>query len=546
MSKAFDSPPLPVDVGSGADALSVSVGSNKPHVLLPGGKQTITETASTLGKLLAATGRYFIRGGAVTLLNESGDGAELQILKPAAACAVFEEVATLFHAKIDKDKKLEIRHSICSEGAAKLIISASAFVSSLPRIRVLSPCPVLVECKGELKQIIGFDPVTGVLARGEAAEDDMALDTARELLRGTVADFDFVSPSDRARALAGLICPALIRGGLLGKNHRAPVDLGEADDSQAGKGYRVKITCAIYNSTPRTIVQRNGGVGGVDESVSSALVAGHDFISLDNIRGRLDSQAFESLLTEPTYAARVPYAGEVEIDVQPVTFFLTSNAADLTRDMANRCSATCIRKRPSGYKFAVHSEGSILEHIQANQSDYLGAVFAIIREWWNRGKLRSPAESVDHDFRQWARVLDWISRNLLNAGPLLDGHREVQQRTATPALGWLRQVALLVKNAGRMESELRAFEFLDLLAEHGGDIPGWDGHADLESEPTRKSVLQAIGRNMAQCFRSSETLTLDGFNIQRHESFDESLRKNVKTYTFCPFAPNAPDAPELP
>ena len=501
-------------------------------MVLPGGEHSIEQCAGELGKYLAATGRYFRRGGAVVLLVE--DGAELQILKPAAACSVFEQVAMLMKVKRVNENQVKVHQDVCNEATARQIISAPAFINALPIIRLLSPCPVLVEHDGTLKQITGFDATSGVLARGKPAQEDMPLAEAKDLLHGAIADFDFVSPSDRARALATMITPALIHGGLLGANSRAPLDLGEADDSQAGKGYRVKVACAIYGTAPRTIVQRAGGVGGVDESLSSALVSGHSFISLDNIRGLVDSQAFESLLTEPTFGARVPYAGEIEVDVRPVTFFLTSNAADLTRDLANRSSVVRIRKHPAGYKFMTHAEGSILEHIEANQSLYLGAVFAIVREWHAKGKPCSPSGSVDHDFRRWAHALDWISRNLLDAGPLLDGHRAVQQRTATPALGWLRQVALLVKNAGRMDVELRSFGLLNMLAQHGGEIPGWDGHADLESDQTRKSVLQAIGRNMAQCFGANDTLTLDGFSIRRGSHYDNTLRKDVKTYTFSP------------
>ena len=38
-------------------------GENKPMLILPGGSQSIIATGKTLGKILAATGRYFMRGG---------------------------------------------------------------------------------------------------------------------------------------------------------------------------------------------------------------------------------------------------------------------------------------------------------------------------------------------------------------------------------------------------------------------------------------------------------------------------------------------------
>ena len=51
-----------------------------------------------------------------------------------------------------------------------------------------------------------------------------------------------------------------------------------------------------------------------------------------------------------------------------------------------------------------------------------------------------------HDFRAWAQTLDWIVQNLLGAAPLLDGHRETQERMTNPALTWLREVAIIAQS----------------------------------------------------------------------------------------------------
>ena len=72
------------------------------------------------------------------------------------------------------------------------------------------------------------------------------------------------------------------------------MDLGESDDSQAGKGYRAKLTAAIYNDHAVPVTQRNSGVGGLEESFSSALIDGASFINLDNIRGKTDIRGHHS------------------------------------------------------------------------------------------------------------------------------------------------------------------------------------------------------------------------------------------------------------
>jgi len=106
-------------------------------------------------------------------------------------------------------------------------------------------------------------------------------------LRGYLSDFEFSSKGDESRAIAALITPALVQGGLLGG--RSPIDLGEADDSQAGKGYRNRMVAAIYNAEVNTIAQRQGGSGSLEESFCRALMAGTSFLSIDNVRRKIDS-----------------------------------------------------------------------------------------------------------------------------------------------------------------------------------------------------------------------------------------------------------------
>lgn len=160
----------------------------------------------------------------------------------------------------------------------------------------------------------------------------------------------------------------MVLGGLLGG--RAPADLGEADDSQSGKGYRTRCTTAIFNHYARTITQRERGVGSL-QMFDACLVAGSPFVSFDNLRGVLDLAWFESFMTESTYSARVPYSGAVEIDTTRTIVLLTTNRAEMTRDLANRSSVVRIRKRGDAYQFRKFAEGDLFAHIQANQPKVL-------------------------------------------------------------------------------------------------------------------------------------------------------------------------------
>ena len=353
---------------------------------------------------------------------------------------------------------------------------------------MLSRCPVLIERDGKLTQISGYDRDSGILAFGDAVPG-VALTQAVTLLHQMLAGFQFATASDRARALAAVITPALIFGTLL--NGRAPIDLSEADQSQAGKGYRNKLTASIYHCRVKTVTQKRGGVGSLEESFASALMMGYNFICFDNVRGVVDSPAIESFLTGDTFSARGPYAASMEIDPRRVIVQLTSNKAEITNDLANRSACVSLLKRPEGYGFQQFPEGDILDHVRANQPLYLGAVFAVVKAWHEANKPRT--QETRHDFRTWTKTLDWIVQNVLQAGPLLDGHREAQVRIATPVLNWLRDVALAVRRAGRQDMSLRANDLLELISDSPSvEFPGLNEGDDLSQESSYSAARRLV------------------------------------------------------
>ena len=516
--------------------------SGKPVVYLPQGIQSISMTGRQLGELLAATKEYFMHGGSLARIVKGLDrDVHLEPVKPAALASDFERVAILVKWKGKGDDDIpKVERAICPEQTAKLISESAAFKEQIPPVCVLSRCPVLIERDGELVTVTGYDRGSGILVTGGGAVATMSVTEASSLLAGLLEGYRFSTRADRARALAAIITPALILGGLL--KGRAPVDLGEADNSQTGKGFRNKLTAAIYRHHVKPVTQQKGGVGSMEESFNTLLIRGAAFISLDNIRGRIDSPGIESFLTEDAYLARMPFSGSVEIDPRRTVVMMTSNKADVTTDFANRCSCVRMLKQPDGYEFRSYPEGDVLEHVLANQGRYLGAVFAVISAWHEAGKPRT--KETRHSFRAWAQTLDWITQNLLEAGPLLDGHSETQARMTNPIRNWLRDVALEVSRAKQSEVWLRANDLVDLLSETEMEMPGLPEGGDLGDSDTRTAVLQATGRKMGLCFKAGEVVTIDGMTIERRETLGGESYKPVREYRFTVTAMKQTDVPE--
>jgi hypothetical protein len=326
------------------------------------------------------------------------------------------------------------------------------------------------------------------------------------------------------------VAPALRFGGWL--RNPLPVDIGEADASQSGKTYRQKIVAAIYRDTPNMVVQRTGGVGSMDESISQKLIDGRPFILLDNLRGKLDSPFLEAILTTPaSIGARVPRLGEVKVDPRGFIFQITSNGVETTRDLANRASIVRIRKQAAGYKFRAYDEGDIYMHVVRNQSLYLGSVFAVIEHWAKAGQQRT--NETRHDFREWAQVLDWIVQNIFSSAPLLDGQDSARERISDPRRTWLRALCIALRDLGHA-GEINASWLAEFSAEHDMLPPG------VRSDADGQTVARCIGKIMATVFGAADEFDIDGFKIFRAHRYSETAQKKVPTYHFGQFQPELP------
>ena len=118
----------------------------------------------------------------------------------------------------------------------------------------------------------GFDCESGLFIASEVDVAEMSADEGAARLKDLLADYQFQSPGDFSRALASFLTPALKFGGFI--NGPIPIDVGEADDSQAGKSFRQTLVPALYNHSMSIVTVPNRGVGSLDESISQALIRG--------------------------------------------------------------------------------------------------------------------------------------------------------------------------------------------------------------------------------------------------------------------------------
>lgn len=317
------------------------------HIILPGGKISISVCAAQLFQLIAPSRTLFQRGGALVEQARQDDGRiYLSVIHPPAFRSRIEVFGQLFVWRVGAHGGAVLKPTTCPEETAKALMATKEASEHLPRVSNVVSCPVALEAGGSLVIIgKGYHSANGgiIVTHGETPPE-IEIGEATSALAGLLAEFDFQSPGDRSRALASLISPALKLGDFI--KDFVPADVAEADQSQSGKTFRQRIGCAIYNEKPALIAARKGGVGSVDESFAQALIGGRPFLQFDNFRGKFDSPYIEAFMTaDGSFSARVPHCGEVQIDPSRFLVLMTSNGVDSTRDFANRSSIIRIRKR---------------------------------------------------------------------------------------------------------------------------------------------------------------------------------------------------------
>jgi bifunctional DNA primase/polymerase-like protein len=488
---------------------------NKTPLILPCGPVPFSECAAKLFPILAKRHRFFVRDRTIVEIAYNKPMKDkqfhdvFQLLEPDA-----------FRSRIEQDFRLQIRRKErgktvlkpgrCTADSAKTLLKTDEAIEHLPPITSLSAQPVLTEIDGTL-QILGrgYHEVHGgiYVTHGESEIIPPDLVTALSLILDLIKDFDFVTENDKSRCVASILSPALHAGRLLG-NADFPIDIAEADQSQSGKTFRLKLISAIYGETPYIIANRDGGVGSLDESISSALIAGVPFIIFENFRGRLDSRLLETCLRGTGVApARIPHRGEVQVSITHINWQLSSNGIESTRDLINRGIISRISKRPPDYPWAQYPEGNILAHVKATQPEYLAATFRIIQEWWERGRKRTSENR--HDFTDWVQTFDSIVQDIFGLAPLMDGHIDEVLRVSDPALSWLRQVGIAVETEGRLDDGLLAHEIIDICQTRGIDFPGVRGFISSDN------LLMYVGKVLSRIFRDSSEITIDRYKVRK-------------------------------
>lgn len=504
--------------------------ANEDHfIVLPSGDLSFTEAAVAIFKKVGAKRTLYYRGGQIHQVVVDPHGVStLQSVTSTEFRSILEGYGAVFAWRAGERGDPVLKPSRCNEDQARTLMACAEAGRLLPHVTVISQCPILARGRDGGMELLGpgwHANNGGTFVTGSVMPEEVEFQQAVAALKELLADFDFINPGDRARALASLITPALKLGGWLKK--LTPIDIGEADASQSGKTYRQEMVAAIYGLAPYVTGNSKGGVGSLDESLKQAIRSGHPFILIDNVRGHLNSEFLERVLTSPeNVPCRVPHRGEVICNASNIMIQLTSNGVETTRDLVNRATIVRIRRRPPGYGFKSFDGLDAKSHVQAHQGYYLGCVFALIKEWCEHLNARSDIRTGTA-FAEWASVLDWFTVGIFRAGPLMDGMAEAADRACDPKQNWLRQIAIILREKRRLGERLRSIQLAEFCMDNDALPPG------IKPDAEEMVVARKIGSLFGGLFSvASSTCTVEGFVVTREQHYDKDKARNDNLYIF--------------
>ena len=234
---------------------------------------------------------------------------------------------------------------------------------------------------------------------GRPSRDD-ACAAADELLE-LISEFPIQKDAGRTAWLAGILT-LLARPAIAGA---VPCILFDAPTPGAGKSLLAQLIATIVTGSPASVRAAPGDSSEWHRALLSIALGGKPIILLDNLRGKVESGAFEAMLTSGTFSdRRLRTNEEVHSDVQTL-FLLTANNATLTADLVRRslyCRLVPREERPE--QRGNFSREFPLRYVQEHRAQLLRCALTILAAYQAAGRPRVRMRPMG-SFEVWSSVV---------------------------------------------------------------------------------------------------------------------------------------------
>jgi hypothetical protein len=259
--------------------------------------------------------------------------------------------------------------------------------SSIRELRGIAHWPIMTT--GGIVSIDGYDASSRYLLCDlpeielpEHPSQDDARAAAEELL-ALVDQFPIENEAGRSSWLAGVLT-IIARPSISGP---VPAILADAPTPGSGKTLLMQLISAIVTGDRAQVQAAPSDNSEWHRALLAIALGGEPITLFDNLKGKVDSGAFESVLTSTSLSDRKVRSSEnVRVSVQ-TQFLITGNNASITIDLARRCLHCRIvpsSERPelqTGFKIP-----RLIEYAQMQRSRLLRCALVILHAYRCAGR----------------------------------------------------------------------------------------------------------------------------------------------------------------
>lgn len=310
--------------------------------------------------------------------------------------------------------EFQLPNAVCDQ-----LFAHERCLERLPEIKVFARHPVFDE---EFRLLgPGYHPDANTLVQGQeitpATESLPELPPAsRRTISGTaealrrltphlrelLCDFDWRSHVDLVNAIGSMLMGFCIHH-FIDDGH--PMVVIRGNQPSIGKSLLAKIIGMIFDNRKIPAIKKSGDEE-FDKLLCAMLKKRRRVVFLDNLRGRLDSERIEQLVTSPTIMLRILGVNEFGEWPNDVLFLATSNNMVAGRDLISR--NLIVNLYTEGDPRVRHRERQHrrpLDYARRHRKEILGELAAMVMRWIDAGR---PEGDINTRFEHVSQIIGGI------------------------------------------------------------------------------------------------------------------------------------------
>lgn len=260
---------------------------------------------------------------------------------------------------------------------------------------------------GTLCDTTGYDPATRMFyapAAGLTVPEIPEVVTSHDVehaldfIDSAIGDFPFADKASKANCIAALMT-AVVRSTIEG-----PTPLAIIDAPQAGTGKSLLAEVVGIVATGRSTENFSAPKDGEEwrKKITTALVAGSSLVVVDNVNGRLDSDALCIALTSRTIADRIfGTFNKISLPVR-CSWLATGNNVQVGGDMPRRCYWIRLNaKHSQPFRRTGFRHENLCQWVRTNRGELIAALLTIAQYWFQQGQPKPKSVKPLGSFEEW-------------------------------------------------------------------------------------------------------------------------------------------------